>query len=160
MILYHGSLEIVEKPEIRNSNRTLDYGTGFYTTTDFNQAQNWVLRRKPENSISGYVTIFEFDEEYLKNLKILWFDAPTEAWVDFVYSNRNLPNFEHDYDLVYGPVANDKVYAAFALYESGILDKQSLIKELKTYILVDQMLFHTSKSLIALRYKDFKVINL
>ena len=49
-------------------------------------------------------------------------------------------------DLVYGPVANDRVYAAFALYESELLDKEGLIKELKTYKLVDQMLFHTDKS--------------
>ena len=30
MKIYHGSLEIVEKPEIRIPNRTLDYGYGFY----------------------------------------------------------------------------------------------------------------------------------
>ncbi len=33
MKIYHGSLDIVEKPEIRDSDRTLDYGRGFYTTT-------------------------------------------------------------------------------------------------------------------------------
>ena len=31
----------------------------------------------------------------------------------------------------YGPVANDRVYAAFALYEQGLLSKQELIAELK-----------------------------
>ena len=29
MILYHGSLERVDKPEIRNANRTLDLETDF-----------------------------------------------------------------------------------------------------------------------------------
>ena len=33
MKLYHGSLESVSKPEIRESNRTLDYGKGFYFYT-------------------------------------------------------------------------------------------------------------------------------
>ena len=61
----------------------------------------------------------------------LWFEKPTEEWVDFVYANRNDRNFNHTYDFVYGPVANDKVYAAFALYESGLIDKQELIKEIK-----------------------------
>ena len=37
MILYHGSLEQVICPEIREPNRTLDYGSGFYTTTSFKQ---------------------------------------------------------------------------------------------------------------------------
>lgn len=45
MKIYHGSLEIVNKPEIRLSNRTLDYGTGFYATTSEKQAEDWVRRR-------------------------------------------------------------------------------------------------------------------
>lgn len=35
MRLYHGSIEVVDKPEIRLSSRTLDYGNGFYTTTSY-----------------------------------------------------------------------------------------------------------------------------
>ena len=60
----------------------------------------------------------------------------------------------------YSPVANDRVYAAFALYKSGLLDKEGLIKELKTYKLVDQMLFHTPKSLKHLRYIEVKEVTL
>ena len=44
MIIYHGSLEKVENPEIRLPNRTLDYGFGFYTTTSYKQAESWVKR--------------------------------------------------------------------------------------------------------------------
>ena len=75
------------------------------------------------------------------------FDAPTEDWVDFVMNNRTIKVFEHNYDIVYGPVANDRVYASFALYEGGLIDKQTLISELKTYKLIDQYLFHTEKAL-------------
>ena len=38
MKVYHGSLECVETPKIREPNRTLDYGSGFYTTTSYEQA--------------------------------------------------------------------------------------------------------------------------
>ena len=38
MRVYHGSLERVQTPEIRQATRTLDYGTGFYTTTSAKQA--------------------------------------------------------------------------------------------------------------------------
>lgn len=89
MTLYHGSLEIVEKPVILEPNHTMDYGM----------------------------------------------------------ANRTDKNFFHDYDIVYGPVANDRVYAAFALYEDRMLDKQGLIKELRAFNLADQMLFHTAKAL-------------
>lgn len=45
MKLYHGSLDIVERPQIRLANRTLDYGIGFYTTTSEEQAELWVKRK-------------------------------------------------------------------------------------------------------------------
>ena len=73
-------------------------------------------------------------------------------------SNRMNPDFNHDYDLIYGPVVNDRVYAAFALYESGLLDKDGLLKELKVYKLVDQMLFHTERSLECLSFVDARII--
>lgn len=67
--------------------------------------------------------------------------------------NRTQKGFSHSYDIVFGPVANDRVYAAFALYEGGLLSKQDLIAALKTYKLVDQYLFHTE---IALQYLTFE----
>lgn len=159
MKLYHGSLDIVSSPEIKNTNRTLDYGAGFYTTTSFQQAEAWVKRRmKERNAEFGYVNIYEFDFGSIRNLNSLIFAKPSEEWVDFVMSNRTIQGFTHSYDLVYGPVANDRVYAAFALYEGGVLDKQSLIHELKTYRLVDQYLFHTSEALKYLSFYEAKEI--
>lgn len=38
MKLYHGSLVVVEEPEIRVSDRYLDFGYGFYTTMNKEQA--------------------------------------------------------------------------------------------------------------------------
>ena len=40
--VYHGSIEEVRNPEIRQPNRSLDYGSGFYTTTSYEQAKNLV----------------------------------------------------------------------------------------------------------------------
>lgn len=161
MKLYHGSLEIVQQPEIRLSNRTLDYGSGFYTTTSYQQAKDWVKRRMNERKLElGFVNVYEFDKSSLDQLNCLIFEKPTEEWVDFVMSNRTEKDFSHPYDIVYGPVANDRVYAAFALFEGGILDKQSLINELKTYKLVDQYLFHTEAALQAIKFIDVKEVTL
>lgn len=159
MKLYHGSIEIVKHPEIRKSNRTLDYGKGFYTTTSYQQAEEWVKRRLKEAEVKvGYVNVYDFDEHALSSLKSLIFNAPTEEWVDFVMHNRTERGFIHDYDIVYGPVANDRVYAAFALYEGGLLDKQNLIAELRTYKLVDQYLFHTEAALQTLTFVEAKEV--
>lgn len=160
MILYHGSPQIVSKPRILVPNRTLDYGVGFYTTTSEQQARDWALRRL-SNKEHAYVNVYEFDESSAAQLKRLNFsNPPGEEWVDFVYANRNQRGFTHDNDLVYGPVANDRVYAAFALYEQGLLNKQELILELKTYTLIDQMVFHTEAALKYLRFIETKEIRL
>lgn len=161
MKIYHGGLEIVKIPEIRKPNRTLDYGSGFYTTTSFDQAKDWVIRRIKENKVkTGYVNIYELDQKQTENLNCLIFGKPTDEWVDFVMKNRTQKDFNHNYDIVYGPVANDRVYAAFALFEGGVLNKQELIAELKTYKLVDQYLFHTIDSLKAISFVDYKEISL
>lgn len=159
MIIYHGSLEKVENPEIRLPNRTLDYGFGFYTTTSYKQAESWVKRRMEEKKVpKGFINIYEFNEKAMKSLNSLIFEVPTDEWVDFVMNNRTKRGFEHTYDVVYGPVANDKVYAAFALYEGGLIDKHTLIKELKTYKLVDQYLFHTDRALKLLNFIEAKEV--
>ena len=104
------------------------------------------------------INIYEFDLSSVKKLKTLRFTEPTEEWLDFVMANRTDRNFRHDYDVVYGPVANDRVYAAFALYEGGLLNKQELIRELKTYLLVDQLLFHTESALSYLIFLEAEEI--
>ncbi len=153
MKIYHGSLEVVEHPQILKPNRKLDYGEGFYTTTSELQAKEWVERRMLEkHATNGYVTIYEFDEAKLAEFKSLVFKEPTKEWAEFVMANRTKNGFTHDYDIVYGPVANDKVYLQFGLYEAGAISVDTLIRELKTYKLVDQYLFHTEKALAALHF--------
>ena len=159
MKVYHGSLEIVETPEIREPNRTLDYGSGFYTTTSSEQAEEWVRRKMKSNRVAkGFVNEYELDIDNLQSVKCLLFESPTDEWIDFVMNNRLNRDFVHDYDIVYGPVANDRVYTCFALYEGGLMSKQNLLAELKTYELVDQYLFHSEQALQLLTFTKANVI--
>ena len=160
-ILYHGGLEIIEAPEIREPNRTLDFGSGFYLTSSEKQAEDWVYRRLHGAASSGYVNEYLFDLEKARTLlRVKEFPVASDEWLDFVMSNRRVPGFAYDYDIVIGPVANDRVYTAFSLYEGGVIDKETLVKELKTYRLIDQFLFHTDKALKHLVYKGAKHITL
>ena len=68
-------------------------------------------------------------------MKTRRFQSPNEAWVDFVHANRTIQNYNHDYDIVTGPVTNDNVYLSFNLYESGIISKRELIRRLKRWLL-------------------------
>ena len=159
MTLYHGSLEIVEKPQILQANRPLDFGTGFYTTTSLQQARRWVKLRMEQSQASvGFINIYEYSPK--RDLRTRLFRSANEAWVGFVHANRTIQDYNHDYDIVTGPVANDNVYLSSNLYESGIITKRELIRRLKTYKLVDQLLFHTERSLNTLEYVGNREVRL
>ena len=69
MKLYHGSLEIVQEPRIIKPTRTLDYGTGFYTTTSYEQAEQWVRRRMTAQANVGYINVYEMDNASMSEMK-------------------------------------------------------------------------------------------
>lgn len=79
--------------------------------------------------------IFELDEHVLTSgeLKVLSFDGYTEEWADFIFANRNRrkPVFSHDYDIVYGPIANDRVGEQVALFKGGYITKERFLQKLK-----------------------------
>ena len=112
MIVYHGSNLKVESPKLITQNRFLDFGYGFYTTTNKLQAINFaekVYRRKNEGM--KQVSIYEIDEEKLfSECSLLYFEIPNGAWIDFVSENRSGNYHGKTFDVVYGPVANDDVY--------------------------------------------------
>ncbi len=116
------------------------------------------LRMEQNNAKVGYINIYEYTPK--KGLHTRRFQSANEAWVDFVHANRTVQDYNHDYDIVTGPVANDNVYLSFNLYESGIITKRELIRRLKTYKLVDQLLFHTEQSLATLEYTGNKEVKL
>ena len=45
MIVYHGGIDVIEKPDINHSYRPLDFGKGFYITTVKEQAEKWAKRK-------------------------------------------------------------------------------------------------------------------
>ncbi len=160
MICYHGSDTVVDVPRILNPKRPLDFGGGFYVTTNKEQATNWAIRVAYRNNNKNIcINRYEFNfEEVRKMLSIIMFEAADEKWLDFICNNRNGRSF-HDYDIVIGPVADDKVYRVVVKYENGDMDKEQALKELKTEKLCDQILFHTDKSLQYLKYIDTEVIS-
>lgn len=153
MRLYHGSNVEVRKPSLRLSRKKTDFGRGFYTTTQKEQAEHWtsikIDRAKTGRRI---VSVFEVDDALLTDpeLKIREFHGPDEDWLNFVVDSRK--GVQHDYDLVFGPVANDKVFTVVNLYESGVLDAPAAIAELKAYKTYDQLSFHTERVIRALRF--------
>jgi len=154
MIIYHGSNVVVEHPQILISERMLDFGMGFYTTSNKEQAIRWaeIVAVKHKTDIR-VINEYEFDiDAAKKELTVISFDKPDERWLDFVCENRigRIPSVT--YDIAIGPVANDQVFTVITLYEQGVMSREVAITELKVRELYDQILFHTEASLGYCRY--------
>jgi len=161
MLVYHGSNLSVEKPVLIMPNRALDFGRGFYTTMNLEQAESFANNVVNRNEGSGTPTIscYEIDyERILKEFKILKFDQPNDIWLDFVYANRTMKYTGELYDIVIGPVANDTVYRIFRLFENGDIDRETVIKKLKVSKLFNQIAFCTEKAITELKYIKSEIV--
>ena len=67
------------------------------------------------------------------DLKVLTYPDYCEEWAFFVLKNRdkNAQHPVHDYDIVYGPIADDGVTYQLRRYEGGVISLQRLVEELK-----------------------------
>lgn len=159
MICYHGSDTIVDMPRILEAKRPLDFGGGFYVTTSEKQAKSWAIKVAYRNNNNHRcINSYEFDLDKARlEATVIHFESADEKWLDFICDNRSGKS-TGDYDIVIGPVADDRVYRVVVEYENGDLDKETALKNLKAEALCDQILFHTEKSLEYLKYIDTEVI--
>ena len=155
MRLYHGSNVEVRNPSLRYGRNKTDFGKGFYTTTQKEQAEKWTeIKLDRAKTGKKIVSVYEVDDALLANseLRIREFHGVIAAWLDFVVGCRK--GQVHDYDLVFGPVANDNVFVTVNLYESGVLSAEAAILQLKAYKTYDQLSFHTDKVIKTLNFLE------
>lgn len=152
MILFHGSNTIVKEPRVIESNRFLDFGPGFYTTTNKDQAINFAQKVVTRRKGVPTVNIYELDENNIKGFKIKRFDGPNEEWLNFVSANRNGEYQGEQYDVIIGPVADDDVYRTLDVYASGILTKEQALEALKIKKLFNQYVFTSDAVLEFLKF--------
>ena len=156
MKLYHGSIVMVKRPSLRPGRANTDFGKGFYTTTDFEQAARWAnIRRERARSEVAVVTVYEIDDDLLQrnDLNVMEYNGATEEWLNFVVANRRSAPL-HNYDLVLGPMANDNLYATISMYENGQLSAEAAIVQLKTHVLYNQVSFHTNNALSQIHFVE------
>ena len=159
MILYHGSNVVVEKPKLIEQNRFLDFGYGFYTTTNKEQAENFAQKVIVRRGGKPIVNVYELDENAQTNLlKIKRFSAPDEEWLDFVSTHRNGTYNGEQYDLIVGAVANDDVYRTLQVYSTGLLSKEQALEALKVKKLFNQYVFATKEALELLQFVEAREV--
>ena len=155
MILYHGSDVEVKEPILLKVQRELDFGKGFYTTSDLEQAARWAWRTaKRRGESNAFVTVYEVNEDELKNIRLLSFDSPNVEWLNFVVKNRKGEYIAGDWDIISGPVADDQTAQVIDLYLEGAYDEEEAIRRFLTQRLKDQYAFKTDEALKLLIFKE------
>lgn len=162
--LYHGTDVLFDIPDLAKCNPNKDFGRGFYLTPDLAAAKRMAERANERDGWSGgprYVLTYLLDETALSELSVKKFALPlNEECARFVMANR-LPrskaadhNRDNRYDLVIGPVADDKMVGLFKMYERGIWTLERVVEELRYKKLTVQYSFHTVKALSKLVFKE------
>lgn len=155
MILYHGSNQEIGRVELAKEQKFKDFGQGFYTTDIREQAEAWARKITSRFGGKATVTEFEFDlDAALKTgLDIKIFEQADKEWALFVMDNRRQSGtvFKHGYDIVIGPVADDKMVRLFGLYDMDVINLDAVVAGLEYKGLNSQYFFATERALNYLR---------
>ncbi|MCL2101928.1 MAG: DUF3990 domain-containing protein [Fibromonadales bacterium] len=154
--LYHGSNQAVEYPQLLKPTHPMDFGAGFYTTTNYQQAVDFAKKVTIRRKIGKpTVTAYEAEENILRSkYKVLEFHLADKAWLNFVTANRQILNPEIDAEIVIGAVANDDVIEVVRLYENGIYTVEETLRRLKIKTLYNQYVFRTQEAINELTTKE------
>ena len=133
--LYHGSTVNINNIDLAKSRPNKDFGRGFYLSADRQQA--WRMGEFKALTEGGVpvMNTYLFDEAVLASdeLRVLIFEGYTREWAEFIFLNRNNRSTDpaHDYDIVYGPIANDRVGVQIGKYEAGDITLDQFLENLK-----------------------------
>jgi len=151
--VFHGSDVLVSTPRIMQPIRALDFGIGFYTTTNKEQADNFAKKVQDRNdSAERHISAYTLNIDLLEKQSILFFEKPDKAWLDFVSANRNGTYDGEAFDVIYGPVANDTIFKTFIAYQNGTLDEKETLRRLKIRSLYNQMVLTNENALKCLSF--------
>lgn len=137
----------------------MDFGTGFYLTSDYKQAQRWAVRttnRRQEGKPA--ISVFSIENKEFEKFQLLIFEAANKEWLEYVAKHRTDKFTEDIYDIVIGPVANDQAIRTVNDYLKGRFTSDIAIQLLLPQKLKDQYVFKTEKALTALKFEEVKRI--
>ena len=177
LVLYHGSYTEVINIDLTKCSSGKDFGIGFYLTSDYKQACNFIntsIRKALTKGIItkeqnyGYVTSFEFIGNP-KDYNYYEFIEANQDWLNFIALNRRTKLAEMLKDridkklflaeIISGKIANDTTNPVITTYLNGLYgpvnEKRSAeiaISLLLPEKLKDQYCFLTQKSIDSLKY--------
>jgi hypothetical protein len=136
MKLYHGSTVDITEIDLQQSKPNKDFGRGFYLSADKEQALAMAAYKAEQLDATPIINVYEFDESLLSadtTFRVKFFDTYNKEWADFIFANRNNTSTQpaHDYDIVVGPIANDRVGLQIRRYMEHEIDLDTFVERLK-----------------------------
>ena len=110
MTIYHGSKDIIKKPEYGKGKPYNDYGIGFYCTEYSDLAKEWAC----DDKHGGYANKFELDMTDLKVLDLNGKDYCILHWISILLQNRKV-TLENDVSVA----AKEYILNHFSVGTSG-----------------------------------------
>ena len=160
MKVYHGSYVEIIDIDLNVCEVGKDFGRGFYVTKLREQAEFWAKKKGSKKGKNSFVTEFDFNENTCRIMKlnVLRFDDYNDDWLEFVVLNRKNDTEQqaHDFDIVEGPVANDKIATEVDKYIEGLISKEQFLSDL-THNPSHQICFCTMQSLQTLSQPKGKI---
>ncbi|MBR5037709.1 MAG: DUF3990 domain-containing protein [Prevotella sp.] len=133
MKLYHGSTVVIDQIDLAKSKPNKDFGKAFYLSDDEQQALEMAQFRAEFEDASPIVNVYEFDDSLFEIFRFKRFEKYSKEWAHFVYDHRTEPEGRtlHDYDIVYGPIANDRIGAQITRYKQGYITFSEFLKRIQ-----------------------------
>ena len=159
MIIYHGGTDIIKNPQIISNEQGRDFGSGFYTTDIYEQALKWAKRQGRIRKNQAFLNIYEFDaDNAAANLNFKNFTDYSTEWLEFVVNNRTDSQFKHDFDIVFGKIANDDVGETVQAVVDGLMPFDFALQKLVFMSANNQYAFCTERALTYIKFSDVQEV--
>lgn len=178
MLLFHGSYCEISAPDLEKCAPYKDFGKGFYLTSSYEQAKNFIntslKKAKAQKLVNeaqayGVVTTFQYSESDVTKIKN--FNSADSEWLHCIVAhrkNKTFPDIMEElkkYDIITGKIADDATnftilaYIAGTYGDIGTAEADNLcISRLLPERLEDQYCFRTEKAIACLKYVESEKI--
>lgn len=162
IIVYHGSHTVVWTPDFGMLKDGKDFGKGFYTTSSKRQAENFArIVTARETGRTPMLNAYRLSSLDGLNVKVFAeTEPPTPDWLGMIIDCRK-KKLSHGYDVVIGPVADDKTSTVIQVFLEGLygppesLEAQEFaIKQFMSQRLSNQIVFCSEKAATRLTFID------
>lgn len=154
MKVYHGSNQIVDEPLAEynsgyiDRDENLDFGSGFYLTTDEDKAYEWASAHSQNEGGTPTINIYDLDDDYKYDNGYFEFEDTDYNWFVFLKHCRSgEEDYEPQYTIVEGKVADDQGYDIFESVDNGNISEDYAIEQLSDMELGDQICLRTQNAI-------------